>query len=92
MRPTPSARRRTLRDLLELFATAVGRPLKIQVMPKFLVTALGLFDVNVREVKEMLYQWERPFVVDSSKFADRFWSDATPFDDGIAATAASFRS
>ena len=38
-------------------------------------------------MKEMLYQWERPFHVDSSKFCDRFWSDATPFEDGVAATA-----
>jgi nucleoside-diphosphate-sugar epimerase len=86
----PNAPDRTVRDLLELFATAVGKPLKIQVMPKALMTALGLVDVNVREMKEMLYQWERPFIVDSSKFANRFWSDATSFEDGIAATAASF--
>ena len=38
----------------------------------------------------MLYQWERPFVVDSSKFEQRFWSDATPFEDGVAATAPTY--
>lgn len=86
----PNAPDRTLRDLLELFATAIGQPLKIQVMPKMMMSALGLLNVNVREMKEMLYQWERPFIVDSSKFADRFWNDPTSFDDGIAATAASF--
>jgi nucleoside-diphosphate-sugar epimerase len=85
----PNAPDRTIRELLGLFATQVGQPLKVQVMPKVLMTALGLFDVNVRELKEMLYQWERPFIVDSSKFAHRFWDDATSFDDGIAATAAS---
>jgi hypothetical protein len=49
---------------------------------------VGLFDGNVRELKEMLYQWERPFHVDSSKFAGRFWSDATSFEEGVAATVA----
>ena len=37
---------------------------------------------------QMLYQWERPFRVDHSKFAASFWSDPTPFEEGIAATAA----
>jgi hypothetical protein len=36
----------------------------------------------------MLYQWERPFQVDHSDFAGRFWDEPTPFEDGIAATAA----
>tara|TARA_B100000029_G_C16789924_1_gene672605 strand:- start:142 stop:294 length:153 start_codon:yes stop_codon:yes gene_type:complete len=39
-------------------------------------------------MREMRYQWERPFQVDASRFADRFWSDATPFEEGIRATAA----
>jgi hypothetical protein len=52
-----------------------------------MLTVGGLFDGNVREMKEMLYQWERPFQVDATKFGERFWSDATPFEDGVAATA-----
>ena len=86
----PNAPDRTIRELLGLFATQVGQPLNVQIMPKVLMTALGLFDVNVRELKEMLYQWERPFIVDSSKFAEHFWDDATSFDNGMAATATSF--
>ena len=60
-------------------------------MPKPLISLLGLLNVNVREMKEMLYQWERPFVVDHGKYADRFGDDATSLEDGVAATAASYR-
>ena len=38
-------------------------------------------------MKEMMYQWDRPFRVDHTKFAGRFWGDATPFEEGIPATA-----
>ena len=59
-------------------------------MPEWILSAVGVFNTNVRELKEMPYQWERPFHVDSSKFAERFWSDATSFEDGIASTAPSY--
>jgi hypothetical protein len=39
---------------------------------------------------EMRFQWDRPYQVDAGKFAQRFWSDATPFEVGIVETAASF--
>ena len=87
----PNASTLTLREVLAMFAGELGVDLQVQVLPKPLLTVLGLFDVNLREMREMLYQWERPFVVDSSKFEQRFWADATPFAEGVAATAASYR-
>lgn len=86
----PNAPDRTLRDVLTLVAADLGRELKLQTMRKWMLSGVGIFDANARELKEMLYQWERPFHVDSSKFAERFWSDATPFEDGIAATVPSY--
>ena len=61
-------------------------------MPGLMISAAGLFNANMREVKEMLYQWNRPFRVDSSKFEARFWDDPTPLEEGIAATADWYRS
>lgn len=87
----PNAPDRTMRDVLALFAAEFGTDLKIQVMPAIMMTVLGWFDGNVKELREMLYQWDRPFHVDASKFTDRFWGDATSFEDGVKATAASFR-
>ena len=86
----PNAPDWTTREVLDLFATEVGQELKVQSMPRPLMTLIGLFNVDVRELKEMLYQWERPFHVDASKFAARFWDDPTSLEDGVRATAASY--
>ncbi|MCP3913426.1 MAG: NAD-dependent epimerase/dehydratase family protein [Actinomycetia bacterium] len=87
----PNAPDKTVRQVLELFADALDQPLKIQAMPKLLMSALGLFNADLRELKEMLYQWERPFHVDASKFATRFWADATPWEQAVAETAPSYQ-
>ena len=60
-------------------------------MPRFVLTLGGLVNANIRELKEMLYLWDRPFRVDASKFAGRFWSDPTAFEDGMRATAEWYR-
>ena len=33
---------------------------------------MGLFVPLVRELNEMLYQWDEPFVVDDRRFRERF--------------------
>lgn len=83
----PNAPDRTVREILEMFADAVGHELSVRVMPPLLLTLLGIFVSDLREMKEMMYEWDRPFQVDHSKFAARFPDDATPFEDGIARTA-----
>jgi hypothetical protein len=42
-------------------------------------------------MREMRFQWDRPYRVDASKFAKAFWSDPTPFEVGVRETALSFR-
>ncbi|MHC4910394.1 MAG: NAD-dependent epimerase/dehydratase family protein [Planctomycetota bacterium] len=87
----PNAPDRTMREVLAMCADELGRDLKIQAMPRFMVALVGLVNANLREMKEMLYQWERPFHVDASKFGQRYWSDATSFEEGLAATVAASR-
>ena len=38
----------------------------------------------------MSFNWDRPYRVDASDFAKRFWADATPFEIGAVETAKSF--
>lgn len=87
----PNAPDKTVRQVLQMFADTFAQPLKIQTMPKPLMSVLGLFNGDIKELKEMLYQWERPFHVDGSKFTDRFRSDVTPWDAGVTETAQSYR-
>ena len=52
----------------------------------------GLFNRNVREVRETLHQWQEPFVVDAGKYHRAFGPfDVTPHRDAIAQTVSWFR-
>jgi nucleoside-diphosphate-sugar epimerase len=88
----PNAPARTLRDVLTLAASLIGVPPRISVVPPALRPMIGLFSKEVREMAEMNFQWDRPYLVDSSKFAARFWDDATPFESGLADTISFYRS
>ena len=46
----------------------------------------GLFSPMIREFGEMVYQFEQPFVVNSSRFERTFGLSATPYRDGIEQT------
>lgn len=55
-------------------------------MPKLVIRGLGLFMPFMREVPEMIYQWEQPYVLDDSRFVSTFGWSATPVDDAVAAS------
>ena len=68
----PCAAAGTTRQLVAGFAAAAGMPVAVKRMPRALVKLLGLFMPPLREVDEMLYQWDEPFVADDRAFRDRF--------------------
>jgi nucleoside-diphosphate-sugar epimerase len=87
----PCAPTRSPREILALGAAAIGVAPKAIGLPPLLVAPLGLFVPSLRELAEMRFQWDRPYRVDSGRFASRFWGDATPFEIGAPATALWFR-
>jgi nucleoside-diphosphate-sugar epimerase len=87
----PCAPTRTPRELLTLGAAALGVPCRVRNLPLWALGALGVFTPVLREFSEMSFCWDRPYQVDSGKFAQAFWADATPFEVGIPASALSFR-
>ena len=72
-------------------AAAAGTGGGVSAMPKPLVHLLALFNPAVREIKEVLFEFEEPFVVDSSRFEQAFGQTATPLDQAIPATVEWFR-
>lgn len=70
------------------FARALGRPLRASRIPRLALRAIGLFSPIIRELPEMAYQWEAPFVLDDSKFRRAFGATATSLDDGVREAAA----
>jgi nucleoside-diphosphate-sugar epimerase len=87
----PSAPTRTPRQIIALGAAALGVAPRVIGLPPALLRPLGLFVPVFGELAEMRFQWDRPYRVDSSRFAARFWSDATPFEIGAPTTALWFR-
>ncbi len=87
----PNAPARTTRQLVAMIADALGREVRLQPAPRWLLRLLGLFNPDVRELDEMLYEFTQPFVVDGSKFTTTFGIGATPLEEAIAATVAWWR-
>ena len=86
----PCAPTRTPREILKLGADAIDRPLKVTAVPLRLLPLFGLVSRLMKEVADVGFTWDRPYVVDASKFKRRFWSDVTPFEVGAPAMARSF--
>ncbi len=84
----PNDRAMTARQAAEIFFKAAGKSARLAKIPRLLVTAAGLFNPLLREVTEMLYQKEEPYVVDGSRFAAQFGFAATPMEEGVRRTLA----
>lgn len=82
----PNAPTRSLRQLLEQAASIAGKPLRVQVVPSWLQPVMGVFMPALRELVEMRFQTDRPYLVDSSKFRARFGGQPTGFEEGLRAT------
>jgi nucleoside-diphosphate-sugar epimerase len=81
----------TTRELLELVTVDVGHPVGVRVLPKLAVRALGLFNPTIRELVELSYEFEQPFVLDTSKYESMFGTTATPLKAAVTATVNWYR-
>ncbi len=82
----PSAETISTKELVQIIEDKMGKKIKVRVAGKFLISMLGLFNPMVREVKEMMYTWEEPYIVDHSQFEKVFSSVITPHEKAIEET------
>jgi nucleoside-diphosphate-sugar epimerase len=88
----PNAEARTTRQIVETIYSLAGQPrTKLRSTPTLLLRVLGLVNPTVRELVEMSYEFEEPFIVDSSKIEARLGIKATPLDQALAQTLDSYR-
>lgn len=87
----PNAPTLTQRQLITLFFKEAQLPPKFSQMGKLMLMLGGLFIPAAREMVEMAYEFEKPFIVDSSRFVQAFGNIATPYDTSIKATLAWYR-
>ena len=71
-------------DRLAQFRDSAGKSLR--ALPPLALTVAGWFVPLVRELNEMAYQWQEPFLVDDRRYRERFGGDATPLEQGARAT------
>jgi nucleoside-diphosphate-sugar epimerase len=81
----------TGRELVETIFAAAGTRPRVTALGTPAVRALGLLSPLARHGAEMIYQFERPFVVDGSRFARAFGAKTTPVEDAVATTLDWFR-
>jgi nucleoside-diphosphate-sugar epimerase len=77
----------TQRDLAHAFAAAAGqRAPKVRALPGWVLRAAGLLSPGTRELAETAYQFERPFVMDSTLSEATLGVSPTPLNEAAAAT------
>ena len=86
----PSAPTVTIRHMLEMIYHETGFPTRFRTAGKTMVGLISLFNPMMREIKEMMYQFERPFIVDHSKFVHMFGDISTAHRVAIRETLAWF--
>lgn len=88
----PSPRTVSTRQYAQLIADAAGTgEAKLRSAPKLLLRGMGLFNPTVREVVEMVYQFEEPFTVDASQYTAEFGHAGTSLEEVAEATVAWYR-
>lgn len=87
----PNAPTLTSRQVIEKAFQIAEMPPKISSMGKLMMRIGGLFIPEAREMIEMMYEFEKPFVVDSSKFEARFGDIATNYETGLRETVSWYK-
>jgi nucleoside-diphosphate-sugar epimerase len=83
---------RTTRRLVDVVYRQAGQPRgRMRAMPPVLLRGLGMVNPGVRELVEMQYLFAEPFVVDSSKIANKLGTEATPIEQALADTLRGYR-
>jgi nucleoside-diphosphate-sugar epimerase len=80
----PTAGPLSVRALTTRAAQLAGAPTaRLAKMPTFALRLAGLFNPTAREMLEMQYQWQRPFILDSKAATVAFGIDPVPTDEAL---------
>jgi nucleoside-diphosphate-sugar epimerase len=73
----------TQKEIIRMVFEEAGKPPKMSGLGKIAMIVGGLFIKEAREMVEMMYEFQRPFVVQSSKFERTFGVKATPIREAV---------
>jgi nucleoside-diphosphate-sugar epimerase len=78
----------TSRQIIAIFQKKLGMSEQVQVMPRLMYNILAIFIPILKELKEMLYQFDNDYVFDSSKFEAKYPNfKITSYQEGVNAMA-----
>ncbi len=78
----------TQAEFVKLIEAELGHPVKTLVGGPMLMRLLGLFNREIKETIEMMFEWTEPYVVDTHKAEAAFGWKATPMTEAVKATIA----
>ena len=89
---TPSNAPLSQRAMVDGLCRAAGvPPVTVGSVPTAMLFAAGVFSPMMRELREVRYQFDRPFVADSTAATKTFGITPTPLDEALAATVEWYR-
>ena len=73
----------TGKEWVEMIAKAMNKKPAVMAAPKWIIQLMGFFNPLLREMPEMMYQNDRDYIFNSSKFDQAFNFRTTPYEEGI---------
>ena len=81
----------TGKQFIEMAAKEFKAEPKYRILTRPMIKLAGFFNSDLRDLYEMLYQYESDYIFDSTKFDRAFEYKPAAYADGIHETAASYR-
>ncbi len=78
----------TQAEFIRLMEVELGKPIKSQVGGPLMMRFLGLFNREIAETVEMMFEWMNPYVLDTSRAEKAFDLKPTPLQTAIRETLA----
>jgi nucleoside-diphosphate-sugar epimerase len=85
----PCTQREAIREMARIAGVP---PVRVSEMPRSMLRLIGLFNPVVRELPEVAYQMEQPFILESSAAEAAFGLRPTPWEQVLTETIAFYRS
>lgn len=82
----PSNAPLTQAEFLKLIESELGQRVKARVGGPTMLQFLGLFNRELKETVEMIFEWMEPYIIDSSKAQKAFGLQPTPMKEAIKTT------
>jgi nucleoside-diphosphate-sugar epimerase len=83
---TPNAMAISQQEWINLFIKYTDLNIRYRSIPKFVINVIGMFNPFIKELKELSYQFEYPYLINAQKFISVFGDHSTSPDEIVKKT------